>query len=132
MCDSTHCSANDRVGTVRSACPRRCRSASMHGFGLATARTLCEDGARVVVTSRSSERAEEGSSERAEEVAAALPNAIGTVAISWPPMVQRDCSANRLNVSATLTSSCSMDPARRPELPQTLMMQVSIPRWPRR
>jgi len=96
----------------------------MHRFGLATARTLCEDGARVVVTSRSSERA--------EEVAAALPNAIGTVAISWPPMVQRDCSTNRLNVSATLTSSCSMDPARRPELPQTLMMQVSIPRWPRR
>ena len=69
MCDSTHCSANDRVGTVRSACPRRCRSASVHGFGLATARTLCEDGARVVVTSRSSERA--------KEVAAALPNAIG-------------------------------------------------------
>ena len=33
MCDSTHCSANDRVGTVRSACPRRCRSASVHGFG---------------------------------------------------------------------------------------------------
>ena len=124
MCDSTHCSANDRVGTVRSACPRRCRSASVHGFGLATARTLCEDGARVAVTSRASERT--------EEVAAALPNAIGTVAISWPPMVQRDCSANRLNVSATLTSSCSMDPARRPELPQTLMMQVSIPRWPRR
>ena len=76
MCDSTHCSANDRVGTVRSACPRRCRSASMHGFGLATARTMCEDGARVVVTRRSSERAEEGSSERAEEVAAALPNAM--------------------------------------------------------
>jgi hypothetical protein len=23
VCDSTHCSANDRVGTVRSACPRR-------------------------------------------------------------------------------------------------------------
>jgi len=51
--------------------------ASTSGLGLATARALCEDGARVVVTSRSSERAEEGSSERAEEVAAALPNAIG-------------------------------------------------------
>ena len=59
MCDSTHCSANDRVGTVRSACPRRCRAASVHGFGLATARALFEDGARAVVTSRSSERAEE-------------------------------------------------------------------------
>ena len=33
MCDSTHCSANDRVGTVRSACPRGARSASLHGFG---------------------------------------------------------------------------------------------------
>ena len=33
MCDSTHCSANDRVGTVRSACPRGARSASVHGFG---------------------------------------------------------------------------------------------------
>ena len=43
--------------------------ASTSGLGLATARALCEDGARVVVTSRSSERA--------EEVAAALPNAIG-------------------------------------------------------
>src|SRR4029077_4272305 len=46
--------------------------ASTSGLGLATARALCEDGARVVVTSRSSDRA--------EEVAAALPNAIGTVA----------------------------------------------------
>ena len=69
MCDSTHCSANDRVGTVRSACPRRCRAASVHGFGLATARALFEDGARVVVTSRSSERA--------EEVAAAYAIGIG-------------------------------------------------------
>jgi 3-oxoacyl-[acyl-carrier protein] reductase len=43
--------------------------ASTSGLGLATARALCEDGARVVVTSRSSERA--------EETAAALPNAIG-------------------------------------------------------
>jgi 3-oxoacyl-[acyl-carrier protein] reductase len=43
--------------------------ASTSGLGLAAARALCEDGARVVVTSRSSERA--------EEVAAALPNAIG-------------------------------------------------------
>lgn len=43
--------------------------ASTSGLGLATAQALCEDGARVVVTSRSSERA--------EEVAAALPNAIG-------------------------------------------------------
>jgi 3-oxoacyl-[acyl-carrier protein] reductase len=43
--------------------------ASTSGLGLATARALCEDGARVVVTSRSSERA--------EEVAAALPNAVG-------------------------------------------------------
>ena len=43
--------------------------ASTSGLGLATARALCEDGARVVVTSRSSERA--------EEVAAALPYAIG-------------------------------------------------------
>lgn len=53
--------------------------ASTSGLGLATARALCEDGARVVVTSRSSERA--------EEVAAALPSAIGIVAMSWPPMV---------------------------------------------
>jgi 3-oxoacyl-[acyl-carrier protein] reductase len=43
--------------------------ASTSGLGLATARALCEDGARVVVTSRSSERA--------EKVAAALPNAVG-------------------------------------------------------
>jgi 3-oxoacyl-[acyl-carrier protein] reductase len=43
--------------------------ASTSGLGLATARALCEDGARVVVTGRSSERA--------EETAAALPNAIG-------------------------------------------------------
>jgi hypothetical protein len=43
--------------------------ASTSGLGLATARALCEDGAKVVVTSRSSERA--------EEVAAALSNAIG-------------------------------------------------------
>jgi 3-oxoacyl-[acyl-carrier protein] reductase len=43
--------------------------ASTSGLGLATARALCEDGARVVVTSRSSDRA--------EEVAAALPSAIG-------------------------------------------------------
>ena len=43
--------------------------ASTSGLGLVTAQALCEDGARVVVTSRSSERA--------EEVAAALPNAIG-------------------------------------------------------
>jgi len=43
--------------------------ASTSGLGLATARALCEDGARVVVSSRSSERA--------EAVAAALPNAIG-------------------------------------------------------
>src|ERR1700740_243532 len=43
--------------------------ASTSGLGLATARALCEDGARVVVTSRSSERA--------EEVAGALPNATG-------------------------------------------------------
>ena len=33
--------------------------ASTSGLGLATARALCEDGTRVVVTSRSSERAEE-------------------------------------------------------------------------
>jgi 3-oxoacyl-[acyl-carrier protein] reductase len=43
--------------------------ASTSGLGLATARALSEEGVRVVVTSRSSERA--------EEVAAALPNAIG-------------------------------------------------------
>jgi 3-oxoacyl-[acyl-carrier protein] reductase len=41
----------------------------VHGFGLATARALFEDGARVVVTSRSSERA--------EEVAAAYAIGIG-------------------------------------------------------
>ena len=97
--------------------------ASTSGLGLATARALCEDGARVVVTSRSSERA--------EEVAAALPNAIGIGCDLLAADGAADCSANRLNVSARLTSSCSMDPARRPELPQTLTMQVSIPRWPR-
>jgi 3-oxoacyl-[acyl-carrier protein] reductase len=43
--------------------------ASTSGLGLATARALCEDGATVVITGRSSERA--------EEVAAALSNAIG-------------------------------------------------------
>ena len=43
--------------------------ASTSGLGLATARALCDNGAIVVVTSRSNERA--------EEVAAALPNAIG-------------------------------------------------------
>jgi 3-oxoacyl-[acyl-carrier protein] reductase len=43
--------------------------ASTSGLGLATARALCEDGARVVVTGRSSERA--------EEVAATLSNSIG-------------------------------------------------------
>lgn len=44
---------------VISACPWRCRSASVHGFGLATARALFEGRAIVVVTSRWSERAEE-------------------------------------------------------------------------
>jgi 3-oxoacyl-[acyl-carrier protein] reductase len=43
--------------------------ASTSGLGLATARALSEDGATVVVTGRSSERA--------EQVAATLPNAIG-------------------------------------------------------
>src|SRR6478672_9708340 len=43
--------------------------ASTSGLGLATARALAEDGATVVVTSRSAERA--------KEVAATLPKAVG-------------------------------------------------------
>ena len=97
--------------------------ASTSGLGLATARALCEDGARVVVTSRSSERA--------EEVAAALQNAIGIGC----DLLAADGAARLFGESTKrvgkIDMSCSMDPARRPELPQTLMMQVSIPRWPR-
>ena len=46
-------------------------------------------------------------------------------------MVQRDCSANRLNVSARLTSSCSMDPARRPEHRNRYRSRTRLP-LPRR